>query len=73
MRDSSFFNQEDEESRNQRSKSRKEIEKMLETIKELVLLDPTLVPGAALAVGVWIIIGLLHLRDHLSDKKRRRG
>ena len=46
---------------------------MLEKIKELVELDPTLIPGAMLAVGVWILLGLLRLRDHLADIKRRKG
>jgi len=46
---------------------------MLEKIKELCKLDPTLVVGAVLALGGWIVIAALHLRDHLSDKKRRRG
>lgn len=46
---------------------------MFEKIKELCALDPTLIWGAGLAVGAWILIGLLHLRDHLADKKRWKG
>lgn len=48
---------------------------MIEKIKELCKLDPTLIWGAGLAVGAWIMIGVLHLRNHLADLKRwkRRG
>lgn len=46
---------------------------MFEKIMELCVLDPTLVPGAACAVGVWILLGALRLRDHLADRKRWRG
>jgi len=46
---------------------------MFEKIKELCRLDPSLIVGAVLAAGAWITIGLLHLRDHLADRKRWRG
>jgi len=47
---------------------------MFKKIIELYeLVDPTLIVGAALTAGVWIIIGLLHLRDHLADRKRWKG
>ena len=50
-----------------------EEEDMFEKIKELCALDPTLIWGAGLALGTWIVIGVLHLRDHLADKKRWKG
>ena len=46
---------------------------MLEKIKEMCELDPNLIWWAVLAAGAWILIGLLHLRDHLADRKRWRG
>lgn len=46
---------------------------MFEKIKELCKLDPSLIVGGVLAAGAWIAIGLLHLRDHLADRKRWRG
>ena len=46
---------------------------MFEKIKELCRLDPTLIVGAACAAGAWILIGALHLRDHLADRKRWKG
>ena len=45
---------------------------MFEKIKELCKLDPSLIVGAVLALGAWIVIGALHLRDHLADRKRWR-
>lgn len=53
--------------------SKRKEEDMFEKIKELCRLDPSLIVGAVLAAGAWIVIGSLHLRDYLADRKRWRG